>query len=65
VSSVAEAATRQARAISQINAAIVDMGRLTDETAGRVDRSSDASRSLAGEVDELVRRVGRFRTSGR
>jgi methyl-accepting chemotaxis protein len=65
VSSVAEAATQQASAISQINAAIVDMGRLTDENAGLVDRSSDASRNLAGEVEELVRRVGRFRTSGR
>jgi methyl-accepting chemotaxis protein len=64
VGNVAEAATQQASAISQINTAIVDMGRLTDENAGFVDRSSEASRNLANEVEELVHRVGRFRTSG-
>jgi len=63
VGNVAEAATQQASAISQINTAIVDMGRLTDENAGFVDRSSEASRNLANEVTELARRVGRFRTS--
>lgn len=63
VGNVAEAATQQASAINQINAAIIDMERLTEENAGFVDRSSEASRSLANQVDELVHRVSRFRTS--
>jgi len=63
VGNVAEAATQQASAINQINAAIIDMERLTEENAGFVDRSSEASRNLANQVDELVQRVSRFRTS--
>ena len=63
VGNVAEAATQQASAINQINAAIVDMERLTEENAGFVDRSSEASRGLADQVGELVQRVSRFRTS--
>jgi len=56
------AAGQQATSLNEINAAIVQLDRLTQENAGFVGRSSEAGRDLAQEVADLHKRLDAFRT---
>ncbi|WP_207747593.1 methyl-accepting chemotaxis protein [Pelagibacterium limicola] len=56
-------ATQQASVLNEINAAIVQLDRLTQENAGGVAQTSEAGRDLAMEVAELRERLKAFRTT--
>jgi methyl-accepting chemotaxis protein len=67
VSSIAEASATQAASLSQVNAAIGDMDRVTQQNAAMVEQATAAAQSLAGEAGELAALVAQFRiaTQGR
>ncbi len=60
--SIAGSATRQATSLSQINAAMGEMDRMTQQNAAMVEESSAATRSLAAEAVRLNELVATFRT---
>lgn len=57
------ATKQQANVLNEINSAIVQLDRLTQENAGFVGRASEAGRDLAIEVAELRERLNAFRTT--
>ncbi|WP_298165479.1 HAMP domain-containing methyl-accepting chemotaxis protein [Novosphingobium sp.] len=59
---IAGSATRQAANLSQINAAMGEMDRLTQQNAAMVEQSTAATRSLAAEAVRLNELVTTFRT---
>ncbi len=63
VSGISAAAESQAASLQQINTAVGDMDRMTQQNAAMVEESTAASRSLANEASELAELVARFRTS--
>lgn len=60
--SIAGSATRQAASLGQINAAMGEMDRMTQQNAAMVEESSAATRSLAAEAVRLNELVATFRT---
>ncbi len=60
--SIAGSATRQAANLTQINAAMSEMDRMTQQNAAMVEESSAATRSLAAEAVRLNELVKTFRT---
>lgn len=60
--SIAGSATRQAANLSQINSAMTEMDRMTQQNAAMVEQSSAATRSLAAEAVRLNELVATFRT---
>ncbi len=60
--SIAGSATRQAANLTQINAAMGEMDRMTQQNAAMVEQSSAATRSLASEAVRLKELVATFRT---
>ena len=62
-SQIAEAADVQASSLSQINGAVGDMDRMTQQNAAMVEQSTAAARSLADEADELTRLLCQFQIS--
>src|SRR5690554_2064775 len=56
------ASGHQAASLSEINAAIVQLDRLTHENAGFVTQAGEAGRDLEHEVAELYERLSAFRT---
>jgi methyl-accepting chemotaxis protein len=60
--SIAGSATRQAESLRQINAAMGEMDRMTQQNAAMVEESSAATRSLAAEAVRLNELVRTFRT---
>lgn len=63
VSGISAAAESQAASLQQINIAVGDMDKMTQQNAAMVEESTAASRSLASEASELAELVARFRTS--
>jgi len=63
VSGISAAAESQAASLQQINIAVGDMDKMTQQNAAMVEESTAASRSLANEASELAELVARFRTS--
>lgn len=61
ISSISESAESQAAGLQQVNAAVNDMDKVTQQNAAMVEQSTAAARSLAGEADELARLVARFK----
>ncbi|MBX9883749.1 MAG: methyl-accepting chemotaxis protein [Novosphingobium sp.] len=59
---IAGSATRQAASLGQINAAMREMDRMTQQNAAMVEESSAATRSLAAEAVRLNELVRTFRT---
>ena len=59
------AATSQAQAshLQQVNVAVGDMDRMTQQNAAMVEESTAAARSLADEASQLAQLVTQFRTS--
>lgn len=62
IGGIAGSATRQAANLSQINAAMGEMDRMTQQNAAMVEESSAATRSLAAEAVRLNELVATFRT---
>ena len=60
--SIAGSATRQAASLGQINAAMGEMDRMTQQNTAMVEESSAATRSLAAEAVRLNELVATFRT---
>ena len=60
--SIAGSATRQAANLTQINAAMGEMDRMTQQNAAMVEESAAATRSLASEAVRLNALVATFRT---
>jgi len=60
--SIAGSASRQAANLTQINAAMGEMDRMTQQNAAMVEESSAATRSLAAEAVRLNELVKTFRT---
>jgi methyl-accepting chemotaxis protein len=64
ISGIARSTENQAINLQQVNAAVGDMDRMTQQNAAMVEQSTAASRSLADEANELSGLVGQFRTGG-
>ena len=60
VGEIAASAHEQAGALAQVNAAVNQMDQVTQQNAAMVEQSTAASRTLAGETQELARLVARF-----
>jgi len=57
---ISTATETQATSIQQVNVAVGEMERTTQQNAAMVEQSTAAARSLTGEADQLGRLVGRF-----
>jgi|GEM_PF-798886 len=62
VTEISESAQSQAVSIQQVNGAVSDMDKMTQQNAAMVEESTAAARSLAIEADELSSLVARFQT---
>ncbi|WP_270726309.1 methyl-accepting chemotaxis protein [Shimia sp. Alg240-R146] len=60
---IAESSRDQASAITEINAGVMDLDRVTQQNAGLVERSSDQGRALQTAARELGALVASFRPS--
>lgn len=63
ISSISESTETQAAGLQQVNSAVSDMDKVTQQNAAMVEESTAAARTLAGEADELARLVTRFNLS--
>jgi methyl-accepting chemotaxis protein len=63
-SEIASSSVNQSTNLEQINSAVGEMDRMTQQNAAMVEQSTAAARSLADEANELTNMVGRFRTAG-
>jgi methyl-accepting chemotaxis protein len=61
MSNITTGTETQASNLQQVNSAVNDMDRMTQQNAAMVEQSTAASRSLAGESEELTSLVTRFR----
>jgi methyl-accepting chemotaxis protein len=57
---ISQATEAQATSIQQVNVAVAEMERTTQQNAAMVEQSTAAARSLTSEADRLGRLVGRF-----
>jgi len=62
VSTIAMAADQQSTALGQVNMAITEMDKVTQQNAAMVEESTAAARSLADEATGLTQLVARFST---
>ena len=62
VTEIAEAAERQSAKLAQVNAAMGEMDRVTQQNAAMVEETTAATRSLAEEASQLAAMVCDFRT---
>lgn len=60
ISSISESTEIQAAGLQQVNSAVGDMDKVTQQNAAMVEESTAAARSLASEADELANLVARF-----
>jgi len=61
---IATAAQEQSSGVQEVNLAITDMDRVTQQNAALVEESSAASVSLAQEADSLAGLVRQFKVDG-
>ncbi|MFS0737412.1 globin-coupled sensor protein [Sphingomonas sp. 1P06PA] len=54
-------AAAQSNSLQQVNAAVGEMDKMTQQNAAMVEQSTAAARSLAGEADQLTELVSRFK----
>lgn len=64
ISSISESTEIQAAGLQQVNSAVGDMDKVTQQNAAMVEESTAAARSLASEADELANLVARFVLDG-
>jgi methyl-accepting chemotaxis protein len=62
ITDIAQSAESQAVSLQQVNSAVGEMDKMTQQNAAMVEQSTAAARSLASEADELTSLVARFRT---
>ena len=62
ITEIARSTESQAVNLQQVNSAVGDMDRMTQQNAAMVEQSTAASRSLADEAGDLSGLVGQFRT---
>ncbi|MBC2669747.1 methyl-accepting chemotaxis protein [Novosphingobium piscinae] len=62
VAEIASAAEQQAKSLQQINGAVLDMDRMTQQNAAMVEQSTAATRALNTEADCMMDLVSAFRT---
>ena len=62
INDIASAAERQAGNLQQVNAAVAEMDRVTQQNAAMVEETTAATRSLADEAGQLAQLVCGFRT---
>lgn len=63
IASVSETTETQAAGLQQVNSAVNDMDKVTQQNAAMVEESTAAARSLADEAEELARLVQKFRVN--
>ncbi|WP_380871814.1 methyl-accepting chemotaxis protein [Sphingomonas sp. DBB INV C78] len=61
---ISTSAETQASGMQQVNIAVTDMDKMTQQNAAMVEQTTAAARSLESEADELMALVQRFRLSG-
>jgi methyl-accepting chemotaxis protein len=64
VGDIAQSTENQATNLTQVNGAVSEMDRMTQQNAAMVEQSTAAARSLADEATQLTELVAQFRTSG-
>jgi len=64
ITNIAQSAETQAVSLQQVNSAVGEMDKMTQQNAAMVEESTAAARSLATEADELTNLVARFSTGG-
>ncbi len=60
ITNIATSAETQASSLQQVNSAVNEMDKMTQQNAAMVEQSTAAARSLANEADELAEMVARF-----
>jgi methyl-accepting chemotaxis protein len=60
VGEMAASANEQATALNEVNSAVNQMDQVTQQNAAMVEETTAASHSLAGEADDLTRRISGF-----
>lgn len=63
IGDIATSTDDQARRLQQVNGAVSDMDKITQQNAAMVEQSTAAVRSLAGESDKLAKLVQNFELS--
>ncbi len=64
VADIADAAEQQSTGLQQINTAVCEMDGVTQQNAAMVEEATAAARSLANEVDGMMRQIAGFRLHG-
>ena len=64
VSEIAASSQEQSTGLNQVNAAVNQMDQTVQQNAAMVEQSTAASHALRGEVENLMRMIGRFRVAG-
>lgn len=64
ITQIAKSAEAQASTLQQVNFAVEEMDRMTQQNAAMVEQSTAAARILAGEAGELANMVARFNLLG-
>jgi methyl-accepting chemotaxis protein len=59
---IASAAQEQATGLAEVNSAVNQMDKVTQQNAAMVEQATAASHSLTSEAEELTRLVGQFKT---
>ena len=63
VGAIATSATDQANALKQVNAAVADMDRATQQNAAMVEETRAASHGLSGQANSLSSLIGSFKVA--
>ncbi|QDU69868.1 methyl-accepting chemotaxis protein [Engelhardtia mirabilis] len=63
ITEIAAASKEQAEGIGQVNTAVDEMNRITQETAASSEESSASAEHLDGQVAQLLSQIGRFTLS--
>jgi methyl-accepting chemotaxis protein len=61
---ISELAAAQSNSLQQVNTAVSEMDKMTQQNAAMVEQSTAAARSLAAEADQLTGLVSRFALQG-
>ncbi|MBY0306286.1 MAG: HAMP domain-containing protein [Sphingomonas sp.] len=64
ITTIADSAETQATNLQQVNGAVGEMDKMTQQNAAMVEESTAAARSLAGEAETLAEVVSRFKLGG-
>ncbi|CAJ0853048.1 Methyl-accepting chemotaxis protein II [freshwater sediment metagenome] len=63
VAEIAEGAREQSRALLEVNSALSEMDKFTQENATMVEKTATATRSLEGEISSVIQAVSSFRVA--